>query len=251
MSECSSINTEVTDLRSDDIPDSAVHNNQDSKDICNETNTHSDNTVEGTKCLEKTAEILQNNENRITENDEKKVDVNEENSELCKKVEELGEGDIIPDDMIGEESDSDDDDEDDDDSDDDDGWITPSNIRSVKEKMGGSDVEKAEVSVGCLTTDFAMQVHFYLSFIISFYQTVMVIRQYKYIKISFIYIKKIKIYIGCKLVSQTLNLLNFLNGIFHLPFLKQSIIILGISRQELEVGQPTVTHNIEPGQTAG
>ena len=36
-----------------------------------------------------------------------------------------------------------------------------------------------------------------------------------------------------------LNLLNC-NGIIHLPFLVQSIIIIGISRLELEVGQPTV-----------
>ncbi|XP_005815402.1 RNA-binding protein NOB1 isoform X1 [Xiphophorus maculatus] len=40
--------------------------------------------------------------------------------------------------------------------DDDDGWITPSNIRQVK--MESSDwTEAADVRVGCLTTDFAMQ----------------------------------------------------------------------------------------------
>uniref|UniRef100_A0A3B5LPF0 Uncharacterized protein n=1 Tax=Xiphophorus couchianus TaxID=32473 RepID=A0A3B5LPF0_9TELE len=39
---------------------------------------------------------------------------------------------------------------------DDDGWITPSNIRQVK--MESSDwTEAADVRVGCLTTDFAMQ----------------------------------------------------------------------------------------------
>ncbi|PWA22160.1 hypothetical protein CCH79_00020381 [Gambusia affinis] len=44
----------------------------------------------------------------------------------------------------------------DDQSDDDDGWITPSNIRQVK--MESSDwTEAADVRVGCLTTDFAMQ----------------------------------------------------------------------------------------------
>ena len=37
-----------------------------------------------------------------------------------------------------------------------------------------------------------------------------------------------------------LNLQNSLNGIIHLQFLKLSIFISGISRWELEVGQPTV-----------
>uniref|UniRef100_A0A3B3XYU9 RNA-binding protein NOB1 n=1 Tax=Poecilia mexicana TaxID=48701 RepID=A0A3B3XYU9_9TELE len=42
------------------------------------------------------------------------------------------------------------------DDEDDDGWITPSNIRQVK--MESSDwTEPADVRVGCLTTDFAMQ----------------------------------------------------------------------------------------------
>ena len=38
----------------------------------------------------------------------------------------------------------------------------------------------------------------------------------------------------------SLNLLNFLNGIIHLPFLELSIIIVGISRWKLKVGKPTV-----------
>ena len=44
----------------------------------------------------------------------------------------------------------------------------------------------------------------------------------------------------CKRSCLTLNLPIFLNGIIHLPFWELSIIILGISRLELEVGQPTV-----------
>lgn len=42
---------------------------------------------------------------------------------------------------------------------DDDGWITPSNIKSLKQKMTHADQERVAVCVGCVTTDFAMQVH--------------------------------------------------------------------------------------------
>ena len=45
-----------------------------------------------------------------------------------------------------------------DDDDDDDGWITPGNIRSLKQKMANVDQERKAVEVGCVTTDFAMQV---------------------------------------------------------------------------------------------
>ena len=41
------------------------------------------------------------------------------------------------------------------------GWITPSNIKSVKEKMGYDNEEEVEyekIKCACLTTDFAMQV---------------------------------------------------------------------------------------------
>ena len=78
--------------------------------------------------------------------------------------EELQEGDIITAESLEEDSgdssneESDDDDDGDDDDDDDEGWITPSNIKSVKQKMGMPESEKASVPVGCLTTDFAMQV---------------------------------------------------------------------------------------------
>ena len=45
-----------------------------------------------------------------------------------------------------------------DDDDDDEGWITPANISDVKRSMGLDTVSSSHVSVGCLTTDFAMQV---------------------------------------------------------------------------------------------
>ncbi|XP_060109749.1 RNA-binding protein NOB1 [Heteronotia binoei] len=42
------------------------------------------------------------------------------------------------------------------DDDDDEGWITPSNIRQIQQDAG-QGAEPADVLVGCLTTDFAMQ----------------------------------------------------------------------------------------------
>ena len=49
---------------------------------------------------------------------------------------------------------------DDDDSDDEDGWITPENITQVKADYGVSETQckPTNIAVGCLTTDFAMQV---------------------------------------------------------------------------------------------
>uniref|UniRef100_UPI00398EEB42 RNA-binding protein NOB1 isoform X2 n=1 Tax=Pristiophorus japonicus TaxID=55135 RepID=UPI00398EEB42 len=46
--------------------------------------------------------------------------------------------------------------EEEDDDDDDDGWITPSNIQQICQDMGCSETV-ANVKVGCITTDFAMQ----------------------------------------------------------------------------------------------
>ena len=76
---------------------------------------------------------------------------------------QLSEGDVLPAESL-QEGESDDEDEDDDsgvddDDGDDDGWITPSNIGSVKQSMGEyAAVCEERVDVGCLTTDFAMQV---------------------------------------------------------------------------------------------
>lgn len=41
--------------------------------------------------------------------------------------------------------------------DDDEGWITPSNIKTVKKNFSGDILEDREVVVACITTDFAMQ----------------------------------------------------------------------------------------------
>ncbi|XP_020844734.1 RNA-binding protein NOB1 isoform X2 [Phascolarctos cinereus] len=46
--------------------------------------------------------------------------------------------------------------EDEDDEDEDGGWITPSNIKQVQQELGQCD-SPGDVQVGCVTTDFAMQ----------------------------------------------------------------------------------------------
>ena len=63
-----------------------------------------------------------------------------------------------------EDLDSNSDNDDDDNDDDDDGWITPDNINHIKSQMGKEtlDAVPANVTVGCLTTDFAMQVAMHL-----------------------------------------------------------------------------------------
>ena len=44
-------------------------------------------------------------------------------------------------------------------ADDEDGWITPSNIEHVRKSMGGAFEEEAKsIAVGCITTDYAIQV---------------------------------------------------------------------------------------------
>ena len=67
--------------------------------------------------------------------------------------EENDEG-VDSDDDLDSNSDNDEDD------DDDGGWITPDNINQVKSRMRKENLDAvpANVTVGCLTTDFAMQV---------------------------------------------------------------------------------------------
>lgn len=60
--------------------------------------------------------------------------------------------------------------------DDDDGWITPSNITSLKQKMSHADQERVAVCVGCVTTDFAMQVP-YLGLICIFFSNIDILKR--------------------------------------------------------------------------
>ncbi|KAK6185464.1 hypothetical protein SNE40_007691 [Patella caerulea] len=79
----------------------------------------------------------------------------EHNSVLPARYKSKGEGDVLRADDIEEGEESEEEEESDDD--DDGGWITPSNIKEIREKMGDVNTEKANVPVGCITTDFAMQ----------------------------------------------------------------------------------------------
>lgn len=162
-SECS-LNPDLTESRSNEALDSMEI--EDSK-----TNKSNDKPrdADARDCVDREVcgtEILADN---VKHNNEQDSCKNIEISESCdstegskaNKIEECHEGETITDDMLCEESDSEEDDDDDQDDDDEDedggGWITPGNIRSVKEKMGGDGLEKATVKVGCLTTDFAIQ----------------------------------------------------------------------------------------------
>lgn len=56
-----------------------------------------------------------------------------------------------------EEEDEDEENEFEDSDDDGGGWITPSNIKQIQQELEQCDIPK-DVRVGCVTTDFAMQV---------------------------------------------------------------------------------------------
>ena len=95
------------------------------------------------------------------------------------------EGETVPDDCIGDdEEDGESEEGEEDDDDDDGGWITPSNIAQVKKSMGGVNCERATVPVGCLTTDFAMQVCCTQCLIEYMYQTVNIYCQYDFSSIT-------------------------------------------------------------------
>lgn len=69
----------------------------------------------------------------------------------------LQQGDVLPLEMVGEETINEDEwSEEDDEDDDDEGWITPDNIKRIKQNLPG-EKEVTNVAVGCMTTDFAMQ----------------------------------------------------------------------------------------------
>ncbi|XP_013380649.1 RNA-binding protein NOB1 [Lingula anatina] len=86
------------------------------------------------------------------------ADKSDDKSHDSKQVVSLADGDTLTDDVLEYEDEEDAEDEDDDDDDDDDGgWITPSNIHQIRQQMGDHNTQRADVEVGCITTDFAMQ----------------------------------------------------------------------------------------------
>lgn len=111
--------------------------------------------------------------------EEKEVTIKEENNfdatELDKELEEkfgaldcnlndnqadgseLEECDSKTDILVTAKSESDENSEETDDDDDDSGWITPSNVKLAKKQVNSKLIEEKQVTVACITTDFAMQ----------------------------------------------------------------------------------------------
>jgi len=163
VSECSSV-SKPDSLRSEEVADCAQRTSLSENESTQSTQEQTG--AETVKCSESeskecnTDETLQDNCEETEVSNDRVTETGD--NDTSKQVQESQDGEVIQAEDIGEETDSEDgedeDDEEEDDDDDDDGWITPSNIKAVKEKMGGETMEKAVVQVGCLTTDFAMQV---------------------------------------------------------------------------------------------
>ena len=94
-----------------------------------------------------------NQEQSLDNDDDQAIDCNDQDNiddeDVCYQDDGNDDGDV---DYHGNS--------DDDDSDDDDGWITPGNISQIKADYGISETQSrpTNIAVGCLTTDFAMQV---------------------------------------------------------------------------------------------
>lgn len=74
------------------------------------------------------------------------------------RTKELEDGDTLKEDLV-EYSNSSEEHEEESSDDDDEGWITPSNVDEMNKAMGGvtGREDNSTCTVGCLTTDFAMQ----------------------------------------------------------------------------------------------
>jgi RNA-binding protein NOB1 len=141
-----------------DLPESHEKNNrsepkEDSTEqpVTSQDNTHTNQSVID-NINQSESSKLEKDSSDTNQTDTDQTDGEEQEGEITVTADMLE--DVEEDEGIEE-------DEEDDEDDDDDGWITPSNITTLKQKMAGHDHEKAAVDVGCLTTDFAMQVQLY------------------------------------------------------------------------------------------
>lgn len=106
--------------------------------------------------LEEKSEEIQDATSIDNKEDNVKADIakGDKVDELGEDFSELNVNDILSP-VSDEEYESEDyDEEDDDDSD----WITPENVKQVKRQMDFGLTEDKKITVGCVTTDFAMQV---------------------------------------------------------------------------------------------
>ena len=142
VSECNSIN----------------HTTDQMKDLGVGENTKSTETTGSDKLVDEIAEDSTKQASSDADIDKK----NQPQSETTetKEIKRVGDGDTLLTSSLQEGlTDSEDDESKSDDDDDEDGWITPSNIASIKQAIGEPEMQRACVHVACLTTDFAMQVH--------------------------------------------------------------------------------------------
>ncbi len=112
-------------------------------------------TLEEIPCSENSSSTVTPGSSNVSVQDV--VELNEDNDNLIEKGDALLErnGDIA-DDLESNEASEDSQNED---SDDEDSWITPGNYQMACEKMGGAlETGLDGIAVGCVTTDYAMQV---------------------------------------------------------------------------------------------
>ena len=157
-----SCETELTaiQVKSNTVVENDLPAGRDTFELSSSNKTASDKNNESTEITEITTSVqAMMTHNSLTDyskdNDEGFDEVTDFNSNSFDDNNDKGSND---------DDDDDDDDDDEDDYDDDDGWITPDNIGHIRDKMGKGAFGEvpANVTVGCLTTDFAMQV-LYLS----------------------------------------------------------------------------------------
>ena len=157
-----------TDVISGDC-NKAQENIDGNQQATKETNRQNNNTSE-----EKEDIVEIDSQDEKSKEDFEVVDDGESHNEQINQEQSLdnqslvhSEDDIIDyndHDNVDDQGDGNDDDHhgnsDDDDSDDEDGWITPENINQVKADYGISETQckPTNIAVGCLTTDFALQV---------------------------------------------------------------------------------------------
>ena len=154
-----SCETELTaiEVKSNTVVEDDLSAGRDTFELSSSNKTASDKNNESTEITEITTRV----QAMMTHNS--LTDDSKDNDEGFDEVTDLN-SNSFDDNNDKDSNDDDDDDDDEDDYDDDDGWITPDNIGHIRDKMGKGafgDVP-ANVTVGCLTTDFAMQV-LYLS----------------------------------------------------------------------------------------
>ena len=106
----------------------------------------------------KTSETTEANEKPLNESDEQVDQNNNETEEANKSLNETSENDQVEED----EEENVNENEAENDEDDEEGWIKPSNLEQMKKlsiiESEQQDIENLQIKVGCMTSDFSMQV---------------------------------------------------------------------------------------------